>query len=90
VGFAEACFLRTLRAYMKAGKQGWQGPLAKKDLAALNRLMAALGEDNPLLVRYFTQTARLALEVFGQDKEWLDAMDNMHVIHPAKNAAPMG
>ena len=75
VEFAECCFLRTLRAYVKAGKQGWQGPVAKRDIDAVRRLMLALGEDNPLLVTYFAQTARMALDVFGRDKEWLDDMD---------------
>ena len=75
VDFAETCFLRTLRAYVKAGKQGWKGPVAKRDIEAMRRLMLALGEDNPLFVAYFAQTARLALDVFGQDKEWLDEMD---------------
>ena len=75
VEFAEACFLHTLRAYVKAGKQGWQGPVAKRDIEAVRRLMFALGEDNPLLVSYFAQTARMALDVFGKDKDWLDEMD---------------
>ena len=75
VEFAEICFMRTLRAYVKAGKQGWQGPVAKRDIDAVRRLMLALGEDNPLLVTYFAQTARMALDVFGRDKEWLDEMD---------------
>jgi predicted short-subunit dehydrogenase-like oxidoreductase (DUF2520 family) len=76
VEFAEARFLRTLRSYVKAGKQGWQGPVAKRDIEAMRRLMAALGEDNPLLVSYFSQTARMALDVFGKDKEWLDGMNS--------------
>ncbi len=75
VEFAEACFLRTLRAYVKAGKQGWQGPVAKRDIEAVKRLVAALGMDSPLLSKYFAQTARMALDVFGQDKEWLDELD---------------
>ncbi len=75
VEFAEACFRRTLRGYIKAGKQGWKGPVAKRDIEAVRRLMAALGEDNPLLVSYFAQTARMALDVFGKDKEWLAEMD---------------
>lgn len=77
VEFAETCFLRTLRAYVKAGKQSWKGPLAKRDIEAMRHLMSALGEDNPLFVAYFAQTARLALDVFGQDKEWLDEMDTI-------------
>lgn len=79
--FAEACFLQTLRAYKKAGKQGWHGPVAKNDIEAVKRLMAALGEGNPLLVNYFAQTARLALDIFGRDKEWLDALDNIAPPH---------
>jgi hypothetical protein len=75
VEFAEACFLSTLRSYVKAGKQGWQGPVAKRDLDAVRRLTTALGADNPLLGAYFSQTARMALDVFGQDKEWLEEVD---------------
>ena len=77
VEFAETCFLRTLRAYVKAGKQGWKGPVAKRDIEAMRHLMSALGEDNPLFAAYFAQTARLALDVFGQDKVWLDEMDTI-------------
>lgn len=75
VEFAEVCFRRTLRGYVKAGKQGWRGPVAKRDIEAVRRLIAALGEDNPLLVSYFAQTAHMALDVFGKDKDWLDGMD---------------
>jgi len=76
VAYAEACFLQTLRAYRKAGKQGWGGPLAEQDSEAVNRLLLALVADNPLLVNYFAHTSRLALDVFGHDKEWLEKLEN--------------
>ena len=86
VEFAEICFRRTLRAYVKAGKQGWQGPVAKRDIEAVRRLIAALGEDNPLLVSYFAQTARMALDVFGKDKQWLDEMDLPDSVNAVKES----
>jgi hypothetical protein len=33
-------------------------------------------------VTYFAQTARMALDVFGRDKQWLDEMDTLGASNP--------
>jgi len=73
---AERTLLQTIRAWQKAGRQGWTGVLPQRDLEAVRRQLAALGEENSILGEYFSQTAYMALELFGHDAEWLRALDD--------------
>ncbi len=84
---AERALLVTLRAWQKAGRQGWSGVLPQRDLEAVRRQLAALGEENSILGEYFSQTAYMALELFGHDAEWLRALDDET---PATKAAGAG
>lgn len=86
---AERTLLLTLRAWQKAGRQGWAGVLPQRDLEAVRRQLAALGEENAILGEYFSQTAHMALELFGQDAEWLRALED-ETPDPAKKAAADG
>lgn len=79
---AERTLLHTLRAWQKAGRQGWAGVLPQRDLEAVRRQLAALGEENSILGEYFSETAYMALELFGQDAEWLRALEEEE--RPAK------
>ncbi len=72
---AERALLVTLRAWQKAGRQGWSGVLPQRDLEAVRRQLAALGEENSILGEYFSQTAYMALDLFGHDAEWLRALE---------------
>ena len=69
---AEKTLERTIRTFKKAGKQGWMGALASRDLESVRRQMAALGLENPILGAYFAETALMALKIFGEDAGWLE------------------
>jgi len=86
---AERTLLHTIRAWQKAGRQGWTGVLPQRDLEAVRRQLAALGEENSILGEYFSQTAYMALELFGHDAEWLRALDD-ETPPPATKAAGAG
>jgi len=86
---AERTLLQTIRAWQKAGRQGWAGVLPQRDLEAVRRQLAALGEENSILGEYFSQTAYMALELFGHDAEWLRALDD-ETAPPATKAAGAG
>ncbi|MFN9262932.1 MAG: DUF2520 domain-containing protein [Acidobacteriota bacterium] len=72
---AERTLLHTLRAWQKAGRQGWTGVLPQRDLESVRRQLAALAEENTVLWAYFAETAHMALELFGHDADWLRALD---------------
>lgn len=72
---AERTLLHTLRAWHKAGRQGWTGVLPQRDLESVRRQLAALAEENTILWAYFAETAHMALELFGHDADWLRALD---------------
>ncbi len=86
---AERTLLLMLRAWQKAGRQGWTGVLPQRDLEAVRRQLAALGEENSILGEYFSQTAYMALELFGHDAEWLRALED-ETPAPATKAAGAG
>lgn len=71
---AERTLLHTLRAWQKAGRQGWTGVLPQRDLESVRRQLAALAEENTILGEYFAETAHMALELFGHDADWLRAL----------------
>lgn len=73
---AERTLLYTIRAWQKAGRQGWTGVLPQRDLESVRRQLAALEEENSILGEYFAETAHMALELFGHDAEWLRALEN--------------
>jgi signal transduction histidine kinase len=63
--------LQTLRSWMKSGRKGWTGTLAEGDVEATRRQLQALQAENELLSDYFSNTAHLALLLFGEDAGWL-------------------
>jgi hypothetical protein len=72
---AERTLLHTLRAWQKSGRQGWTGVLPQRDLESVRRQLAALKEENTILGAYFAETAYMALELFGHDADWLQALE---------------
>ncbi|MBI2686445.1 MAG: DUF2520 domain-containing protein [Acidobacteria bacterium] len=74
LSIAERNTLQTLRSWLKAGRKGWSGMLPEGDLEAVRRQLAALQAENELLSTYFANTAQLALLLFGEDTEWLNAL----------------
>jgi len=73
---AERTLLHTIRAWQKAGRQGWTGVLPQRDLESVRRQLAALEEENTILGAYFAETAHMALELFGHDADWLSALED--------------
>ncbi len=73
---AERTLLHTIRAWQKAGRQGWTGVLPQRDLESVRRQLAALEEENTILGAYFAETAHMALELFGHDAGWLRALED--------------
>lgn len=73
---AERTLLHTIRAWQKAGRQGWTGVLPQRDLESVRRQLAALEEENTILGAYFAETAHMALELFGHDADWLRALED--------------
>lgn len=62
---------RTQRAFMKAGRRGWTGPLASKNSGAILKQWKSLQKKNPILADYFIETATLSLEYFRQDAKFI-------------------
>jgi predicted short-subunit dehydrogenase-like oxidoreductase (DUF2520 family) len=63
VKVAEALFENSLRGYVYAGKRSWSGPLAEGSRAAVKLEIEALGATKPLLARYYSEMAPLAVEL---------------------------
>ncbi len=80
---AERTLLHTIRAWQKAGRQGWTGVLPQRDLESVRRQLAALEEENTILGAYFAETAHMALELFGHDADWLQALEDEALDDPA-------
>lgn len=72
---AEKNTQQTLRSFLKAGRKGWSGILPEGDLEAVRRQLAALDAESEILAGYFSNTARLALLLFGEDPAWLNSLD---------------
>ena len=51
--------------------------------------LAALGEENSILGEYFSQTAYMAIELFGHDSDWMRALEELTPA-PATKAASAG
>lgn len=63
---------RSMRTYRKAGRNGWEGDLARRDVAAIERQIAALAKASGPLEEYFVSTAAASLRLFKQDTTWLE------------------
>lgn len=72
---AEKNTQQTLRSWLKAGRKGWSGILPEGDLEAVRRQLQALDSENEVLSDYFSNTARLALLLFGEDPAWLNSLE---------------
>ncbi|HLJ16511.1 MAG TPA: DUF2520 domain-containing protein [Bryobacteraceae bacterium] len=59
------------RAYSKAGRKAWSGPLVRNQREALDHQLDALLKTDPPLERFFRQTSIAALEFFHKDAKWL-------------------
>lgn len=72
---AERNTLHTLRSWLKSGRKGWTGTIPDGDLEGVRRQLQALSSENEVLSEYFSNTARLALLLFGEDAGWLRALE---------------
>ncbi|MDX1981898.1 MAG: DUF2520 domain-containing protein [Bryobacteraceae bacterium] len=68
----ERAFQRTLRAYRKGGRKGWEGPLPRKEIASIRRNIHGLTAVNPQLAAYYAEGAASSLRLFKKDADWLD------------------
>lgn len=71
-GVCEQLLLKTLRAYLHAGRKAWSGILADGESAEVAREVAALQRTDPSLAEAYRTLARLALQRFGRDTGWLE------------------
>lgn len=78
----ERLFHRTLRAYRKAGRNGWEGAVPSSDRESVRRHWQALLTANPALANYYMEHAELALSMFRLDAGWLQ-----DVVRKANTAA---
>jgi len=62
---AEQLFQRSLRQFLKAGKRGWEGPLASGETDVIEERVRALYEANPALADYYCDQALEALRFFS-------------------------
>ncbi len=74
VQIAERLFQRTLRSYIKGGRKGWDGVFPAQDREAVEKELRALAHANPLLATYYLTSARLVVEMFRRDTEWLASL----------------
>jgi len=81
---AEHSLSRTRRAFHKAGRKGWQGPLARGDMRAVRRQWESLRRKDSHLADYFLQSATQSLEYFRQDPRWVSELDDL----PRRNPRP--
>jgi predicted short-subunit dehydrogenase-like oxidoreductase (DUF2520 family) len=65
VKVVEALFQSSARAYAYAGKRSWAGPLARADLAAVQREINALAVSKPDLAEHYRQAVGSGLRVLG-------------------------
>jgi len=63
VQVVEALFQSSARAYAYCGKRSWAGPLARADLAAVQREIDALAASKPALADHYRQTIGSGLRV---------------------------
>ena len=84
VFLADRMVQRTLRAYLKAGRKGWEGPLALKDKPGLRRQLQALTKMDPLMATYYLENAMLAVRMFHKDPAWVSELRREVFSRPAE------
>ncbi len=70
----ELMLAKTQRAFLKAGRRGWTGPLAARDIDAMAHQLRAMRETNPALANYFLEGAKAASQYFQQDIGWIEEL----------------
>ncbi|MBI3682680.1 MAG: DUF2520 domain-containing protein [Acidobacteria bacterium] len=71
---ADRLFQRTLRAYVKSGRKGWDGPLPSQDLSVIRGHVQALFRISPLLASYYYENAVQVTQILRQDPSWLRSL----------------
>lgn len=75
LNIGERLFLRTVRTYLKGGRKGWEGPIARKQTHEVIRQIQALAHANPPMGDYYHRQAVLAATLLRQDPRWLTELD---------------
>jgi predicted short-subunit dehydrogenase-like oxidoreductase (DUF2520 family) len=73
---SERLFQQTLRAYSKAGRKGWEGPVSIEDKDTVRRQVKALFQFDPLLASYFFESAHHAVRLFRKDPAWIEELQS--------------
>lgn len=71
LALAEKLFQRTLRAYLKSGRKGWEGPLPAQDTDSVRSQVQALFRESPQLASYYYENAIKVSEILRQDPAWI-------------------
>lgn len=71
LALAEKLFQRTLRAYLKSGRKGWEGPLPAQDTDSVRSQVQALFRESPQLASYYYENAIKVSEILKQDPAWI-------------------
>lgn len=71
VALTEKLFQKTLRAYLKSGRKGWEGPLPAQDTDTIRSQVQALFRKSPLLASYYYENALKVSEILRQDPAWI-------------------
>lgn len=79
----ERLFQRTMRAYLKGGRKGWEGPLPMQNKEAVRAQMEALFDLSPQLAAYFFENALMAAQLFRQDPKWLADLNRLKLARAA-------
>jgi hypothetical protein len=72
---AERLMQKTIRAYLKGGRKGWEGALPMQQKEELRSQLQALLRFNPLLASYFFENSVLVTQIFRQDPNWLRELE---------------
>lgn len=65
---------QALRAYCYSGRKSWSGALAAGDLEQVRREFQTLARANPVLGRFYRNTATSALELYGRHPRLKEAL----------------
>ncbi|MCX6624129.1 MAG: DUF2520 domain-containing protein [Acidobacteria bacterium] len=68
----DQAIIRALRAYRKAGRKGWAGPLADAANCNVRGQLEALAGHDPALAEFFRATALLAHQRLGRPAGWAE------------------
>ncbi len=83
---AEHSLSRTRRAFHKAGRKGWQGPLARGDMRAVRRQWESLRRKDSHLADYFLESATQSLEYFRQDPRCVSELEDLPRRNPRQRS----